>query len=110
MDEAAKAFLKNLPTALRPTHDSPFYSASQVSLRIHDSYVVNTIDAHIRLHYHGPSLEHRLVRKKILQQAHLSWIQWRGFERAMKRFKTVTCLPIMKIVHGMWCTAETVSE
>ena len=57
MDGEAKVFLKNPPKMLRPTHDTPFYSASQVALRIHNSYVVSNKDTHIRLHYHGPSLE-----------------------------------------------------
>ena len=110
MDSNAKAFLKNPPPKLIPTRDAPFYTASQVALKIHDSYVVSNIDAHIRLHLHGPALEQRLVRKEIIKKDHLSWIQWRGFERAMKRFKTVARLPVVKIVYGMWCTAETVSE
>ena len=98
VDEEAKDFLKDPPKALRPTRDAPFYPASQVALRIHDSYVVSNIVAHIRLHYHRPSLDQRLVRKKILHRAHLGWVQWRGFKRAMKRYKTITRLPIMVII------------
>ena len=110
MDYDAKDFLKKYDKRLYPTRVTPFYSASKVALQIHDTIVDSNFEEHVQLHKHGPGLETRLATKGILQAQHISWIQWRGLERAMRRLKTVKKAPVMRIIHSKWSTAESILE
>ena len=104
MDEASKYFLKTDQGPLTPTRDTPFYFASKAALKIHDNVISNNFSHHIKLHKNGPKMEQRLINKGILQAQHIAHIQWRGFERAMKRLPTVKKLTPMRIVHNKWST------
>ena len=99
MDEEAEAFVHQSQGRYNPKRMAPFYPASCVALKIHDSIIINNIKDHIKLHKNGPPMESRLIRKNILQAQHLPWIQWRGFERAMKRLKTIYKITATKIIY-----------
>ena len=110
MDEEAKRFLKQNQGRFNPTRITPFYPASRIALKIHNSVVASNLENHVKLHKNGPKLEERLVKKEILNSTHLPWIQWRGLERAMKRLKTVYKIPVMKIIYNKWSTEATISD
>ena len=109
MDHEAKQFLKSNQGRLNPTRITPFYPSSKVALQIHDTVIASNIEDHIKLHKHGPPMEQRLVLKQILQHQHLSWIQWKGLERAMNRLKTIHKIPATKIIYEKWSTEEMVA-
>ena len=110
MDMAAKQFLKSNQDELNPTRITPFFKSSQTALRIHDTIIASNIETYIKLHKNGPPMEHRLVRKKILQQQHLQWIQCKGLERATNRLKTIHKIPATKIIYDKWSTEGAIAE
>ena len=55
-------------------------------------------------------MEQRLISKGILNATHMQWIQWRGYERAMRRYPITNKIPITKLIHQKWCTKEKLSE
>lgn len=81
MDEAAKQLLKEDQGSLNPTWITPYYSAFLASLCIHGSAVTNNFDTHVKLHKNVPKVT-QLAQKVIIPMQHMSWIQWRGLERA----------------------------
>ena len=110
MDDAAKSFLKEDQNKLNPTRIAPFFPASKETLSIHDNVVSKNIDAHIKLHKNGPSIEARLMTKGIVQASHLPLIQWRGLEQAMQKLKTIGKIPVTKIIHEKWSTEKEIAK
>ena len=110
MDFEAKTFIKTYDKKWAPTRITPFFPAPKAALLIHKNVVSKNLEEHIKLHKHGPTMEQRLVSKGIIQESHMPWIQWRGMERAMKRYPITNKIPITKLIHQKWCTEEKISE
>ena len=81
-----------------------------MALHIHNNVISKNIDDHVKLHKHGPTIEQRLISKGIICATHMPWIQWRGYDSAMRRYPITNNIPITKLIHQKWCTGEKLSE
>lgn len=108
--DTAPQCLKNPPKYLQPHRMTPAYPAQKLWLKIHNTTITSNIDAHIKLHKNGPAMESRLIAKTIIPSTFISWVQWRGLERAMNRHKSLAKIPIVKKFHDKLATLEQIAS
>ena len=109
MDTHAKAFLKQPPKQFVPHRLTPFFPTQKLCLKIHGTSLVSNMDNHIHLHKHGPGMETRPIQKQILSKQNINKIQWRGIERAMRRYKSASKIKRVKFFHNKLPTAKLIS-
>ena len=110
VDHASKSFLKSHQGKLEPSYIAQPLPNQKSYLSINSSVIQNNMDHHVRLHFFGHRLEHRLIHKNILTTTNIANIHWRAIDRAFKKLPLDRKTATFNMIHKKWMTYMEIAK